>query len=110
MPKLSAATWIPASVCVAAIVAAISVVRAFDATQDTTHADMAALRGRVVANESRIDELRQRQDAADRQAEARFERVLNDLSEIKQKLAKVGERLGIADSRDTLNIRAAARP
>jgi parvulin-like peptidyl-prolyl isomerase len=95
MPKLTPATWIPLSAAIAGIIMTIPIVRAVDSPQ----IELTSLRQRVVSIESRIDEIRQRQDIADARAEARWDRVLNDLSQIKQDLAKVGERLGIADGK-----------
>lgn len=101
MSKLTAATWIPASAAIAAIIATISIVRAVDSPQ----VEIVVLRQRIVAVENSVELLRRHQDESDKQAEVRWERALNDLSQIKQDLAKVSERLGIADSRDAREAR-----
>jgi membrane protein implicated in regulation of membrane protease activity len=81
MSKVSASTLVPIGVLFAAIGATFGVVRWVESPQ----ADIAALRARVAAVEARVDDLRGRVN----QDDERWLKVLEDLSQIKQRLGIV---------------------
>jgi hypothetical protein len=84
MKQVGRNTLVSLGSLLAAVAVTIPIVRTIDAPGQ----EISSIRMRVVAIEARVDELRTRQDKTDE----RWERILDDLSQIK-------ERLGIVESR-----------